>query len=61
MYPIDNKFSAIMWAQTIARAQAGDQMEMEILQSENQVRADNNQPKVEQELTAMLLGADKQI
>ncbi|MEI6754514.1 MAG: hypothetical protein WCK78_15280 [Paludibacter sp.] len=54
MYPIENKFSALMWLQIIQNVKAGDQHEAEILKAENQIRTENNQPIVEQELNEMI-------
>ena len=49
MYPMD-KFSAMMWLNTVTQANKGNQEEAERLIVENQIRTENNQPTVEDEL-----------
>ena len=49
MYPMD-KFSAIMWLNTIQSAKQGNQAEMDRLQQANKVRKENNHPSVEEEM-----------
>lgn len=55
MYPMD-KFSALLWLDTVRQAQAGNQESMEELQAANQLRSDNNQPSIEEELMQLTKG-----
>jgi len=57
MYPMD-KFSAIMWLETVIQAQAGNEQEMERLKVENQIRQENGQPTVEEELIELTKNVD---
>ncbi len=59
MYPIESKFSALMWLETITKAQAGNKQEAEMLQAENQIRTENNQPTVEAELKELTKTKDQ--
>jgi len=58
MYPMD-KFSAMMWLETTIQAQKGNKEEMEHLQVENQIRKENNQPTVEDELKELTKTKDQ--
>lgn len=53
MYPMD-KFSAIMWINTVKRAQMGDKHEQEMIDVENKIRMEEGQPTVEEELQEIL-------
>ena len=48
------KNEAITWAITLRRAQMGDKESKEMLKAENKMRLLKNQPRLEQELKAML-------
>ena len=53
MYPMD-KFSAIMWLNTMKAAQNGNQYEIENLEAENQMRQSEGYPTVEEEMKMIL-------
>ena len=49
-----DKFSAMMWINTVKRAQMGDKHEQEIINVENKIRMEEGQPTVEEELQEIL-------
>lgn len=53
MYPID-KFSAIMWLNTLKAAQNGDEEEQRNLEAENEMRKNMGYPTVEEEMKQIL-------
>ena len=52
MYPMD-KFSALLWMEIMLAAPTNPQ-EQEKLTAANEIRIENNQPTIEQELMDML-------
>jgi len=47
-----------MWLETVIQAQAGNEQEMERLKVENQIRQENGQPTVEEELIELTKNVD---
>lgn len=58
MYPMD-KFSAIMWLNTMKAAQNGDEDEQRNLKAENEMRQKRGYPTVEKEMK-LILNQDNQ-
>jgi hypothetical protein len=59
MYPIQDKFSAILWANVVTRAAAGNEADRADLEAENKIRQENGQPTVEEELQALIASRQK--